>query len=98
MVRRLPTKRGVGISHPADIVNIASNAPASQLNPLQPAAGQSVDVWVKVGYQLQINQCSVYYTTDGSSPQGSYGVAAGTTKSAAGTWMASRSTTASIDW
>ena len=61
------------LHNPSDIVNIASNA-GEQLNPLQPAAGQSVDVWVKVGYQLQISQCSIYYTTDANSPKGSYGV------------------------
>jgi glycosidase len=84
--------------NPSDIVNIATNAPPSQLNPLSPIGGQSVDVWVKVGYQFQINQCSVYYTTDGSNPQGSYGLGAGTTKTAAGTWMAHDQTDPAIDW
>jgi len=84
--------------NPADIVNIATNPPPSQLSPLSPAAGQAVDVWVKVGYQLQINQCSIYYTTDGSNPQGSYGLGAGTTRTAAGTWMAHDQTAPSIDW
>ncbi|HEX3720078.1 MAG TPA: alpha-amylase family glycosyl hydrolase [Verrucomicrobiae bacterium] len=84
--------------NPSDIVNIATNAPPSQLNPLSPAAGQSVDIWVKVGYQFQINQCSVYYTIDGSNPQGSYGLGAGTTKTVAGTWMAHDQTDSTIDW
>jgi hypothetical protein len=84
--------------NPSDIVNIASNAPPSQLNPLSPVAGQPVDVWVKVGYQFQINQCSIYYTTDGSNPQGSYGLGSGTTKTVAGTWMAHDQTDPAIDW
>jgi hypothetical protein len=84
--------------NPSDIVNIASNAPPSQLNPLSPAAGQAADVWVKVGYQLQIVQCSVYYTTDGSNPQGAYGLGAGTTKTVAGTWVAHDQTDPTIDW
>jgi hypothetical protein len=83
---------------PTDIVNIASNAPPSQLNPLNPIAGQSVDVWIKVGYQFQINQCTIYYTTDGSNPQGSYGLGAGTTQTAAGYWIAHDQTDATIDW
>jgi hypothetical protein len=84
--------------NPSDIVNIASNAPPSQLNPLSPAAGQPADVWVKVGYQLQINQCFIYYTTDGSNPQGSYGAGTGTTQTAAGTWMAHDQINPAIDW
>jgi hypothetical protein len=84
--------------NPSDIVNIAGNAPPSQLNPLSPVAGQPVDVWVKAGYRLQINQCSLYYTTDGSAPQGSYGAGTGTTRTVAGTWMAHDQTEPAIDW
>jgi hypothetical protein len=84
--------------NPADIVNIADNPPPSQLDPLAPAAGQWVDVWVKVGYQFQTDQCSIYYTTDGSNPQGSYGLGLGTTKTAAGTWMAHDQTVSNMDW
>jgi glycosidase len=83
---------------PTDIVNIATNPPPSQLNPLSPAAGQSVDVWVKVGYELEVNQCSVYYTADGSNPGGSYGLGAGTTKTVPGTWMDHDQTDPAIDW
>jgi hypothetical protein len=84
--------------NPSDVVNVAGNPAPSQLNPLSPVAGQSADVWVKVGYQLQINQCTIYYTTDGSIPQGSYGSGAGATKTVAGTWIAHDQTTANIDW
>jgi hypothetical protein len=84
--------------NPSDIVNIAGSAPPSQLNPLGPAAGQPADVWVKIGYQSQINQCTVYYTTDGSNPQGSYGAGAGTTQTVAGAWVAHDQTDSTIDW
>lgn len=34
--------------------------------------GQTATVWLKVGYDGWINQARIYYTTDGSEPQGSY--------------------------
>ena len=34
--------------------------------------GQAVTVWLKVGYDGYINQARIYYTTNGSEPQGSY--------------------------
>ena len=39
-----------------------------------------MDFWVKVGYQFQINTCFIYYTTDGSNPEGAFGVGKGTTQ------------------
>ena len=41
------------------------------------AAGAPITVQVKTGYQFQINQVWLYYTTDGSAPEGSGGVADG---------------------
>ncbi len=84
--------------NPTDIVNIASGAPPTQLNPISPTNGQSVDVWVKVGYQFQINQCTLYYTADGTAPQGSFGSGAGTAKTVAGVWIAHDQTDSTIDW
>jgi hypothetical protein len=84
--------------NPSDIVNIAANPPPSQLNPLKPSSGQSVDVWVKVGYQSQITQGSIYYTTDGSAPQGAYGHGAGTTRAVPLALMAQDQTDPTIDW
>ena len=37
-------------------------------------AGQPVNIYVQVGYQLQANTCYIYYTTDGSNPEGDFGV------------------------
>jgi hypothetical protein len=48
---------------PTNSVTSLSSNPPSQMNPLNPASGQSVDLWIKVGYQFQINTCFVYYTT-----------------------------------
>ena len=57
----------------------ASSAP--QFTP-QPgaASGQAITVRVKTAYQFQVNQTWLYYTTDGSAPEGSAGVPAGTTQ------------------
>lgn len=43
------------------------------------AAGQAMTVRVKTAYQFQVNQTWLYYTTDGSAPEGSAGVPLGTT-------------------
>lgn len=44
------------------------------------AAGQAITVRVKTAYQFQVNQTWLYYTTDGSAPEGSAGVPVGTTR------------------
>lgn len=63
-----------------------------------PAAGAPVDLHVKVGYQLRVNRCWVYYTTDGSDPRGAYGVGQGTTRALAGAFVAEDEADATIDW
>ncbi len=54
---------------------------APQFTP-QPASagGQAITVRVKTAYQFQVNQTWLYYTTDGSAPEGSAGVPSGTTR------------------
>jgi len=47
--------------------------------PLDPASGQSVDQWVRIGYSFYYTDIAVYYTTDGSTPQGAFGTPTGTT-------------------
>jgi Bacterial TSP3 repeat len=45
------------------------------------AAGQAITVWVKIGYKADnITNAWMYYTTDGSAPEGSVGVGRGTTQ------------------
>ena len=39
------------------------------------AGGQAVTNWVKVGYQFNTTTGNIYYTTDGTAPEGSFGVA-----------------------
>lgn len=42
-----------------------------------------VDLWMQVGYQGEVNRGHIYYTTDGSVPEGAFGVGHGTTRSVA---------------
>lgn len=49
----------------------------------QSAAGTPITVQVKTGYQFQINQVWLYFTTDGSAPEGSGGVAEDTSQALA---------------
>jgi hypothetical protein len=79
------------------ITALNTNAP-SQRNPVIPGSGQSVDVWAQVGYQFQINTCFIYYTTDGSNPEGAFGVGKGTTQVIPGFWVAHDSNNTNIDW
>ncbi|HXR04956.1 MAG TPA: alpha-amylase family glycosyl hydrolase [Verrucomicrobiae bacterium] len=72
--------------------------PANQMSPTNPAAGQSVDIWVKAGYQFQSNTCYIYYTTDGSNPEGAFGVGEGTTQVVQAQWVNHDNAQSNIDW
>src|SRR6185369_7117882 len=43
-------------------------------------SAQSTVIWVKVGYQNNIDNGRIYYTTDGSTPDGSFARGRGTTQ------------------
>ena len=62
--------------------------PVLQMNPApQNAAGQSFDLWVKIGYQFQWDKIYLYYTTDGLTyPEGNAGVGKGSTQVIEGAW------------
>lgn len=83
---------------PTNTVTSLSPNPPSQRNPLSPTSSQSVDVWVKVGFQLQINTCYIYYTTDGSNPEGAFGTGKGTTQVVQAFWVNHDSIQNNIDW
>ena len=59
---------------------VAPSNSVTQRMPVSPAAGQAITIYVKAGYQFQINTCFIYYTTDGSNPEGAYGTGKGTTQ------------------
>ena len=77
---------------------LAPNNSVTQRMPFVPANNQSVDVYVKVGYQFQINTCFIYYTTDGSNPEGAFGVGKGATQVAQGHFVNHDSAVSTIDW
>jgi len=83
---------------PTNSVTSLSLNPPSQMNPLNPTSSQSVDIWVKVGYQFQINTFFIYYTTDGSNPEGAFGVGEGNTHVVQGNWVNHDSVQSNIDW
>jgi hypothetical protein len=74
------------------------NNTATQRVPLSPTNGQSVDIYLKVGYQFQINTCFIYYTTDGTNPEGAFGTGKGTTQVVQGSWVNHDSAQSNIDW
>jgi glycosidase len=74
-----------------------TNAP-SQRNPLVTSASTPVDIWIKAGYSGQINTCFIYYTTDGSNPEGSFGIGKGTTQVQPAFFVSRDSVTNNIDW
>lgn len=77
---------------------LAPNNTATQRVPLSPAAGQSADIYVKVGYQFQINTAFIYYTTDGSNPEGAFGTGLGTTQVVRANFVNHDTTQNNIDW
>lgn len=83
---------------PTNLVTALSTNAPSQRYPLSPASGQPVDIWVKVGYQFQINTCYIYYTTDGSNPEGAFGIGKGTTEALPAFWVAHDSGINNVDW
>jgi hypothetical protein len=54
--------------------------PATQMNPTNPSPGQAVDVWIKAGYNSQTNHGFLYFTTDGTNPEGAFGAGKGSTQ------------------
>src|ERR1043166_8282446 len=58
--------------NPSDTV---SGGPGGTMRaPVNPGAGTNVTVWAKVGYQFLITTGTVYYTTDGSNPEGAFAI------------------------
>jgi hypothetical protein len=83
---------------PARSVTLTTNTISMQRIPLTPTANQAVEIWVKVGYEFDVDRGFVYYTTDGSDPLGSFGVAVGATRTAALSFGGEDAADTSIDW
>ncbi len=87
-------------SAPVTVLTNASQpvAPATQMSPTNPVAGQPVEIYVKVGYQSQINTGYIYYTTDGSNPEGAFGFGRGTTQVIQLSLFGQDSAQSNIEW
>jgi hypothetical protein len=83
---------------PTNSVTASNTNAASQRNPLITSGTTPVDIWTKVGYSGQINTCYIYYTTDGSNPEGGFGVGKGTTQVVPAFFVSRDSVTNNIDW
>jgi hypothetical protein len=83
---------------PTNIITAQNTNAPSQRNPLAPTSGQSVDIWVRSGYQYWANTCFIYYTTDGSNPDGGFGIGKGTTQVIRAGFVAHDSLTNNVDW
>ncbi|MFM1768286.1 MAG: hypothetical protein RJA22_815 [Verrucomicrobiota bacterium] len=81
---------------PAAVTTIAGVADAAQRSATAPLT--RVDVHVKVGYELQVNRCRLYYTVDGSEPLGAHGVGQGTTLVAPGSFVGEDRSDPAVDW
>jgi glycosidase len=77
--------------------NSPFNNPTQRV-PSSPANGQPADIWAKVGYSGQANTCYLYYTTDGSNPEGAFGAGKGTTQVVPAFWITHDSADGTIDW
>ena len=83
---------------PTNSVTAANTNAASQRNPLITSSTTPVDIWIQVGYSLQINTCFIYYTTNGSNPEGAFGIGKGTTQVVPAFFVSRDSVTNNVDW
>ena len=95
----IKTQTADWVYHDPAATNTANGSgTATQRVPFIPSAGQAADIWVKSGYQFQIDTCYLYYTTDGTNPEGAFGVGKGTTQVAQAFWIAHDSADGTLDW
>lgn len=85
---------GVAIATPEFVEHFPSSsvygepAGTTMRSPEAPQPGQSIDIWARIGFSFYYTNVAVYYTTDGSAPQGAFGTPSGTTSVAAdGNWV-----------
>lgn len=83
---------------PTNTTSILGVSPTTQRFPLQPNAGQPVDLYVRAGYEFLVNRCVVYYTTNGTVPEGSFGIGRPGTHVAMAEWVDDDWTDGTIDW
>ena len=86
------------VAHNPAATVTASGGPASQRVPVNPTNGGPADIWIRTGFQFQVNRCFVYYTTDGSNPEGAFGVGKGTTRVVEAFFQVADTGSGTIDW
>jgi len=102
----LATATAAWVYHdPTAVATVLTNAsvpqaPATQMVPTNPAPNQAVDLWIKVGYQSNVNSGFIYYTSDGTDPEGAFGVPkpGTTTLVVKASWTAHDAADNTIDW
>jgi hypothetical protein len=86
------------VTHSPASATTVSNGPPTQRSPLSPAPGQPVQIWFRAGFQFQINKACVYYTTDDTDPEGSFGRGAGSTKVVPADFGGDDTQDGTVDW
>lgn len=86
------------VHSPTNDTSILNGGPATQRVPLNPVASLATDIYVRAGYQFLVNRCHLYYTVDGSDPEGAFGIGRGTTQVAAGQFVNDDALDGTIDW
>ncbi|OGV45863.1 MAG: hypothetical protein A2X46_07585 [Lentisphaerae bacterium GWF2_57_35] len=63
-----------------DPTNVQHDGSARAFDPPPEAAGgEPIEIWAKIGYRLQADRALIYYTTNGTNPEGSGGFGKGST-------------------
>ena len=83
---------------PAATNTAATNNSVTQRLPFAPTNNQAADIYIKIGYAGFINTCFLYYTTDGTNPEGVFGTGKGSTKVVQALYVSQDSANAGIDW
>ncbi len=95
----IKTQTADWVYHDPAATNTASGqGTPTQRMPYNPGAGQATVIWVKSGYKFQTDKCFIYYTTDGSAPEGAFGVGQGSTQVIEAKWAGLDSADNTIDW
>ncbi len=83
---------------PAAPNTATNNSTATQRVPLSPTNNQPTDIYVQIGDAGQVNTCYIYYTTDGTNPEGDFGSGKGTTQVTPAFWVARDSGVVTKEW
>ncbi|MGH7132155.1 MAG: GC-type dockerin domain-anchored protein [Phycisphaerales bacterium] len=68
------------VEHAPDAGAFGEPSGTTQRTPVQPREDELASLYFRVSFQFTYDRVAVYYTIDGSEPQGGFGVGAGTTQ------------------